>query len=449
MKSFRQAIFYTALRAQGMDFERHLADAQSFEHLDFLAMQEEQSKRFQRVLQRAAFSNRAYQQILRERAGVATADLSSVALRDLPPVSKDELARIADCVGSAHSWGRRIAKRTSGSSGRPLSLWKQRSGLSRELAATWRSYGWYGLQPGDRNVRVWGRPISRAKRLVNVVKGFALNSLRISAFDVTERALSDRVARIVSARPRFIYGYASALRDLAEFMSDSGQRAPATLRAVISTAEPLEPSTRDRIEAAFGAPCREEYGCSEVGSIAHECSHGQLHAMADNLVCEVLKDDGVVASEGFGQLLLTDLANELTPVIRYRLGDYCSLEPRGSCGCGLALPRLQSIQGRIEDTVVLNDGTRHHPAKICYLVDEADKHLGVVRQYQVIQRTPNEFEIRLVGGTEAEIAAFTAEASRLFRQEMTEDLIVKVTPMSLIPREASGKFHLVKRELRR
>ena len=446
MNSLRQSILYTALRAQGMDFRRHLAEAQDFQHLDFIAMMEEQSRRFRRVVQRAACSNRVYQEILRERAGVTTADLSSVDLRHLPPVNKDELARIAACVRAANSWSRPIVKRTSGSSGRPLSLLKQRSGLSRELAATWRSYGWYGLQPGDRNVQVWGRPLSRKKRFVNAVKGFALNSVRISAFDVTERTLTERVARIVTARPRFIYGYASALRDLAEFMSNSGQCAPEHLRAVISTAEPLESSTRDRIEAAFDAPCRDEYGCSEAGTIAHECSHGQFHVMADNLICEVLKDDGTVASDGLGELLLTDLVNELTPVIRYRLGDYCSLEPGSSCGCGLNLPLLKSIQGRVEDTVILADGTRHHPAKICYLVDEADKRLGIVRQYQVIQRSFNELEIRLVGGTSSEVAAFSVEAEKLFRRELCADLILTVTPAMNIPRERSGKFQLVKRQ---
>lgn len=436
-------LLFLAMSSQGVHFERAFRTAVDNQTKRRDELDLYQQERLNTVFRVACAGNPAYQQLLEAHGTTGLKSEVDVSLSCLPAVSKDELAGIAAAVPGRQGLFPPILKRTSGSSGRPLSLLKQRSGLAMELGATWRCYGWYGIHPGDRYVRVWGRPFDWRKRFFNAAKSVVLNSVHISAFDVTDAELEQRLQQIRACKPRFLYGYASALRDLAKLAISQDLGPPESLCAVITTAEPLNEDTRLVIERAFSAPCRDEYGCSEVGSIAHECSFGQLHIVADNLVGEILQDDGSVSRTGFGELLITDLTNELTPVIRYRVGDYCEISEADNCMCGLPFPVVSNVLGRVEDTIVLPDGTRHHPAKICYLVDKVDEDFRSVQQYQVIQYQPSEFELRVVVEHGHQEAAYQACAQTVFSDELGEGVMVKVVLVPEIQREASGKFRIV------
>lgn len=440
---FRTSMFQLALRAQGINFKAAFEAAVRNQDKGPADLYVLQQQRFDDILRSAAADNAAYQQFLHAHETLELRSEGVRSLSSLPLLNKDELARIAAAVPSRSGIPPPIVKRTSGSSGRPLALFKQRSGLAMELAATWRSYGWYGINPGDRHVRIWGRPLNWRKRAFNVIKGTALNSIQISAFDVTAAELRTRLQQIRASKPSFLYGYASALRELAEFAIAENIVAPESLRAVVSTAEPLDDDTRRTIETAFATMCRDEYGCSEVGSIAHECNAGQMHIMADNLIAEVMQDDGTISRTGFGELLVTDLTNELTPVIRYQVGDFCELSAAHDCDCGVHFPVIRNILGRIEDTIVMPDGTRHHPAKLCYLVDKIDEPFHVVKQFQVIQKAPAQFELRIVPDGRFPIPEFEARARSIFRNELDPDTAISVREVSSIAREKSGKFKIV------
>jgi phenylacetate-CoA ligase len=434
---------FAALATQGLDFRSDLQAAIRNQTLGPEALSEVQRTKFRRVWQNAAHTNAVYIDFVQRASGIDVGSQVPSDPTDMPPLDKNELARIAAETPPRVSFRRPILKRTSGSSGRPLTLWKQRSGLSQELAATWSSYGWYGVYPGDRHVKIWGRPLDWRKRTLNTVTGFIMNSRRVSAFDVTPRALDIRLSILEDFRPTFVYGYASALRSLAHHAMENGTILAPSIRAVISTAEPLDERSRSSITSGFSAPCFDEYGSSEVGSIAHECTFGRFHIMADNLLAEVLVEDGTVKREGFGELLVTDLTNELTPVIRYRVGDYCELNIAAECPCGLTYPAISNILGRVEDEVVLPDGRRQHPAMMCYLVDKADTAFGVIEQYQVVQRSINEFEIRIVSTKDFSLSAFQNAAQAVFKDSLRAEVDVKVIQVASIEREPSGKFRIV------
>ena len=52
-------------------------------------------------------------------------------------------------------------------------------------------------------------------------------------------------------------------------------------------------------------------------------------------------------SDGFGDVIVTDLLNRAMPLIRYRIGDVAALSPASRCRCGRALPRLSRVEGRV------------------------------------------------------------------------------------------------------
>jgi len=72
------------------------------------------------------------------------------------------------------------------------------------------------------------------------------------------------------------------------------------------------------------------------------------------------------------------------------LGDHAEAGP--PCPCGRGLPTLARIRGRSRNLVRLPDGTRHWPQVGFYEY----RDVAPVRQYQLVQHSLEEVELRLV-----------------------------------------------------
>lgn len=113
------------------------------------------------------------------------------------------------------------------------------------------------------------------------------------------------------------------------------------LRALFVAAEPLTSARRRRIGEIWGVPVVEEYGSTETGTLAGQCSSGRLHLWADRVLFEVYTPStGVLSSEGRGQLVVTPLYLEAMPLLRYNLADDVEVS-YSPCDCGWLLPTVQ------------------------------------------------------------------------------------------------------------
>lgn len=117
--------------------------------------------------------------------------------------------------------------------------------------------------------------------------------------------------------------------------------------------ETLSVSVRQRLEQVFGCAVRNSYGASEFMSIGWECCRRRLHANADWVILEPVDEHGrpMPAGERSHSTLLTNLANDVQPLIRYDLGDQVTMHPE-RCDCGCMLPVIEVI-GRRDDALVM------------------------------------------------------------------------------------------------
>jgi len=129
------------------------------------------------------------------------------------------------------------------------------------------------------------------------------------------------------------------------------------LRVGIFGAEPWSDGMRRQIETLLGLEAFDIYGLTELGGpgVAAECSmHQGLHIFEDHFYAEVVDPDtGTPLQEGQpGELVLTSLRREATPVLRYRTRDRTVLtsEP---CACGSPYRRFLRVQGRTDDMLVV------------------------------------------------------------------------------------------------
>ena len=129
------------------------------------------------------------------------------------------------------------------------------------------------------------------------------------------------------------------------------------LRVGIFGAEPWSDGMRRQIETLLGLEAFDIYGLTELGGpgVAAECSrHHGLHIFEDHFYAEVVDPDtGTPLQEGRpGELVLTSLRREASPVLRYRTRDRTVLtsEP---CVCGSPYRRFLRVQGRTDDMLVV------------------------------------------------------------------------------------------------
>jgi phenylacetate-CoA ligase len=114
------------------------------------------------------------------------------------------------------------------------------------------------------------------------------------------------------------------------------------------------PSHKARMEAAWGGMAiREQYGCSEVASVAADCGQSPGMHLAPGVFVEVLHPvtrKPVLEGEP-GVLVLTDLTREASPSVRFWTGDITAGIVSQDCPCGRTMPRMMRIEGRVSDIV--------------------------------------------------------------------------------------------------
>jgi phenylacetate-CoA ligase len=242
----------------------------------------------------------------------------------------------------------------------------------------------------------------------------------------------EQIAWLKRRRPALLLTYPSVLRALAEALGPEAREIG--VRALFTVSEMLAPDVRDAAESAFGVPIRDLYSTQEVGNIALQCpDHPHLHVAAEDVVVEVLRDDGTPCGVGeFGRVVVTPLHNFATVLLRYDVGDYAEVGP--PCPCGRGLPVLTRVLGRVRNLLVRPDGTRVWP-----LFGTWRPEFGVIRRFQVVQTTSSTLVLRFVADREPTPAERDAmRATLLDACGATFD--VTFERANDLPRGPSGKF---------
>lgn len=157
--------------------------------------------------------------------------------------------------------------------------------------------------------------------------------------------------------------YALHLAEVAEL--EGIDIANSSVRATIHAGEPGAsiPSTKRRIESAWGAKCYDHVGATEVGAWGFECqAQDGVHLNEREFIFEVVDPTtGNYANEG--ELVITNLGRLCMPVIRYRTGDRVKLHDE-DCECGLSYRRLDGgVIGRLDDALIVR-GVNVYPSAI-------------------------------------------------------------------------------------
>lgn len=380
-----------------------------------------------------------YLELFKARGFDPTALGSLADLARLPLLTKADIRAHTEAM-KAQGHGPISRYNTGGSSGEPLVFYIGRDRKSHDVAAKWRATRWWGVDIGDPEAVVWGSPIEHgAQDRIRQWRDGIMRSELLPAFEMSETRLDGFIAALRRQRPRMLFGYPSALSHIARHaqargiaMDDLG------IKVAFVTSERLYDEQRALISNAFGCPVANGYGGRDAGFIAHECPAGSLHLSAEDIIVEVVDAQGQPVPEGdAGEIVVTHMATDDFPFVRYRTGDVGVLDS-GPCSCGRGLPRLRELHGRTTDFVVAADGTVMHGLALIYVI----RDLAGIGSFKVTQETRQLTRVDIVPGPGFDAASIGAIAAG-FKRRLGAGVEVPVRLVERIEPEKSGKYRYI------
>ncbi len=155
---------------------------------------------------------------------------------------------------------------------------------------------------------------------------------------------------------------------MAEFSAAEGlDLRSLSLRAGFFGAEPWSEEMRQEIEEKLNLKAFDIYGLTELigPGVAAECDRCDgLHVFEDHFYPEIIDPETgeSLPPNVKGELVLTTLSREGTPVIRYRTGDITYLMEE-ACPCGRPFRRIHRLMGRSDDMLIIR-GVNIFPAQV-------------------------------------------------------------------------------------
>jgi phenylacetate-CoA ligase len=331
---------------------------------------------------------------------------------------------------------------TSGSSGHPFSFAKDRFSHACSWALIGERYGWHGITLASRQARFYGIPLDGRQYAAEKMKDLLMNRVRFPVFDLSDETLGRFALRFRNNSFDYIYGYTNSLVMFARYILQKGIELKSwcpTMKVCIITSETCIPEDRAILERALGVRVVNEYGASEVGVIAFENPGGELIVSEENLMLEIVDDDGTALQDGkSGSILITDLHNKALPFIRYKIGDLGTLAP-ALPGSGDARKRLRSLEGRLNDTIVLPSGKRAPGLTFYYISRRLLESSGVVKEFVIRQTGLADFVFDFVADRPLERDEEDLIHGMMDRY-LEPGLNLRIRRVSVIKRPASGKI---------
>ncbi|MDR1910198.1 MAG: phenylacetate--CoA ligase, partial [Spirochaetaceae bacterium] len=208
------------------------------------------------------------------------------------------------------------------------------------------------------------------------------------------RLMQDFGTTVVHATPSFLLHVESIMK------AEGVGRESLKLRKAFAGAEPYSEDTRRRIEELLGIDVYNSYGLSEMNGpgVAFECqAKSGLHLWEDGYIGEIIDPVTLepLPDGESGELVLTCLCREATPILRYRTRDLSGFYT-DPCACGRTHRRLRRITGRTDDMLIIN-GVNLFPSQIEEVImkmkEVGNNYLIVVEKEGLLDRLTVKTEV--------------------------------------------------------
>lgn len=349
------------------------------------AMQRWQLERL-RFLVDLAYSYVPFYRKLYHSVGYRTGDIVSWSdYHKLPEISKADIAGneaelLNPLLGDRRGFHQ---NRTSGSSGKSLTIYRDDAAVDVHTLQWIRQYG-----------LMMGRPLAsdewRYETYLAPPRFSSVGSL-FPMFTVSQDCPPGEIASHISRlRPTVLASFPSFLSRLA---SECGDLHRYGVRLVVTNSEASSREERRALSKIFKVPVQDEYSSEEMQIIASECRCGTYAINEDNVRVDVDGQEGSV-----GEMIATNLWNIQMPLIRYRHGDLVRISEAeaGPCRCGIRWRRITELHGRIDDALTAPRG-KISTDQVLGLYDRTLIPMkSGIAEFQIVQTAPRKIVLHMV-----------------------------------------------------
>lgn len=390
-----------------------------------------QLKKFRRIFE-FAYENSPFYKELYGKAGIEPGDIKT--LDDIKKIPKTQKADLRGIQGKEpYPYGSILAvplekvteyRQTSGTTGQPV-----------YHPETWQDWEWsaeswayilyaHGYRETDRlflpfgysiNIAFWAAHYAAEKLGCEVVPGGVLNT--------EARLLKMRELRVtaLAATPTYILGMADTARN--KLGLDPAKDFNISKITVAGEPGGSIPSTRKRMEEAWGCKVYDHAGATEIGHWGYECQaqcglhvNEALHLLEieDTETGEIITEPG-----RRGSMVITTFDRLAHPCIRFDSKDIAEWSPLDKCECGRTFRLLPGgVTGRADDITKVK-GVLLAPAAIEEAVRSIPQ-LGDEYQVEVTKKGDIDtisLKTELLPGHEGEAVAVGESLARALRDK--------------------------------
>lgn len=302
-----------------------------------------------------------------------------------PLMNKEDIKKWTQKVNPSdiHSWAY-----TGGSYGEPLRIpySKQRAFVRTATFKYFNESAGYRL--GDPFFLI------RAKNKSSFIKYLRNEHIFIPG-DISESKIREFVHELREKKIKVLMGYPTVMYEVALYLErNPSEKRGLSITSLISVSEPLEDFKRKVVRDAFDCDFIDRYSNEEVGLIAQQKEFGgDYYVNKFGIYVEVVDPETLkpVAKGEQGKVVVTDLCNDLVPVIRYDTGD---LATAVSYSEG-QLVTIRDIVGRVSEQIFSVAGNPVSPLMLGPYIYKPLSKQGPVYQYQFAQTAAGRYEFRI------------------------------------------------------
>jgi phenylacetate-coenzyme A ligase PaaK-like adenylate-forming protein len=335
-----------------------------------------------------------------------------------------------------------IMNTSSGSTGAPTVFYEDGTQTGLNWANELRIKSWFGADPGSKEVRFLRASREElSKNLIATFRRHVWSQLLLPGVNLREEDHARSYERIMEFKPKILWGFTSAISELAQYMIDHnldiGNAAP---NVAITWAAPLYDFEEKRIETAFKCKVTNIYGTREVGHIATRCPEGSMHINQESLYVENKEEE----SESGKEILCTSLVNVPMPFIKFETGDIGEMVEQ-KCSCGRHLKVINNLLGRTGEVIFDKDGKMIAPNVWCRFFMEG-KLASRINRFQIHYMKNKDIEMKIEKGKN-----FNDETNELiknkFYSQFSNDNMLIINYVDKIEPTKSGKYKMIINDL--
>ena len=382
----------------------------------------------------AATNSKYYKQLYKN---IDLSNIKSIKdIKQLPIVTKEDIrANLEDIYTLPQKEG--LAFYTGGTTGKSLKVIFTKEDFQKRMAYL-DAYKYKLGVPNLFKIKkatFSGRPLVKTKETKIFWRDNYFYKQRLySTFHLNEDNLPVYINNLNKYKPIIINGFVSAIHELASYVLRNNLEIHSPL-AIFTTSEVLLDEHRKVISKAFNCKVYNQYASSEGAPFITECIEGSLHYNIDT---------GIIEEDENKNMVITSFTTHGTPLVRYNIQDGITFK-KGNCNCGSSHPLVESIQGRVVDYLYTSDNNK---VSLSHLADVIKGLPNSIIKMQFIQDQINTIEIKIVVDSDVFIEKHKDTIIKEMRYRFGVDSIFNISVVKDIPREKSGKYRIIKNNVK-